>query len=165
MTDQKSNLLTPGLVAAELAESFPGQRTHEEWENWLRGNRNHSKKALYRIPVIKIGRQVFYDRAEVHEFKRWHSQLQLGDVRPTGRVAEVISAFGIGMGGSSAGYQWPDSARVFPATDEATGQPFVQLHITAPRLTVYRLTSAQATRLAANLTEAVSESDQKNNKG
>ena len=103
-----------------------------------------------------MGRQVFYRRNELNEFVRFHQQLRIGDVRPTGRVAEALGAFGVGMGGSSTGYAWPQ-ATVFAAVDEATGVPFVQLSVPGPRPTVYRLNPNQAVELAAALASAAKE--------
>lgn len=144
-------LISAELAAGVLSETLP-ERTAPQWASWLRENRNHSKKAIYRIPVVKMGRQVFYRRHELNEFVRFHQQLRIGDVRPTGRVAEMLSAFGVGMGGSSTGYAWPQ-ATVSAAVDEATGAPFVQLSVPSPRPTVYRLDPSQATGLAAALVD------------
>lgn len=145
-------LVSAERAAGVLAETLP-ERTAPQWASWLRENRNHSKKAIYRIPLVKMGRQVFYSRNELSEFVRFHQQLRIGDVRPTGRVAEVIGAFGVGMGGSSTGYAWPE-ATVCSAVDEATGAPFVQVIVPGPRPTVYRLDPSQAVTLAATLADA-----------
>ena len=153
---------TPGeLVSAEQASAVLAdalsERTAPQWASWLRENRNHSKKAIYRIPLVKMGRQVFYCRNELAEFIRFHQQLRVGDVRPTGRVAEVLGAFGVGMGGSSTGYAWPQTTTVCAAVDEATGAPFVQVRVPSPRPTVYRLDPNQAVKLAATLADAAKE--------
>ncbi|PUA99162.1 hypothetical protein C8C99_4045 [Acidovorax sp. 107] len=148
-------LISAELAAGVLAEALP-ERTAPQWASWLRENRNHSKKAIYRIPLVKMGRQVFYSRSELSEFVRFHQQLRIGDVRPTGRVAEVLGAFGVGMGGSSTGYAWPQ-ATVCAAVDEATGAPFVQMSVPGPRPTVYRLDPNQALSLAATLADAARE--------
>lgn len=148
-------LISAERAAGVLAEALP-ERTTPQWASWLRENRNHSKKAIYRIPLVKMGRQVFYKRTELNEFVRFHQQLRIGNVRPTGRVAEALGAFGIGMGGSSTGYAWPQ-ATVFAAVDEDTGMPFVQLSVPGPRATVYRLDPNQAVRLAMALASAAKE--------
>ncbi len=148
-------LVSAERAAGVLAEALP-ERTAPQWASWLRENRNQSKKAVYRIPLVKMGRQVFYRRNELNEFVRFHQQLRIGDVRPTGRVAEALGAFGVGMGGSSTGYAWPQ-ATVFAAVDEATGVPFVQLSVPGPRPTVYRLNPNQAVELAAALASAAKE--------
>lgn len=148
-------LVSAERAAGVLAETLP-ERTAPQWASWLRENRNHSKKAIYRIPLVKMGRQVFYSRNELTEFIRFHQQLRIGDVRPVGRVAEALGAFGVGMGGSSTGYAWPQ-ATVYAAVDEATGAPFVQMNVPSPRPTVYRLDPSQAVRLAATLADAARE--------
>lgn len=148
-------LISAELAARVLAEVLP-ERTAPQWASWLRENRNNSKKAIYRIPLVKMGRQVFYTRTELNEFARFHEQLRIGDVRPTGRVAEALSACGVGMGGSSTGYTWPE-ASVCAAVDEATGAPFVQLNVPGPRRTVYRLDPSQAVGLATALARAAKE--------
>lgn len=149
-------LVSAEQAAGVLADALP-ERTPPQWASWLRENRNHSKKAIYRIPLVKMGRQVFYSRNELAEFIRFHRQLRVGDVRPTGRVAEVLGAFGVGMGGSSTGYAWPQTATVYAAVDEATGAPFVQVRVPSPRPTVYRLDPSQAVKLAATLADAAKE--------
>lgn len=149
-------LVSAEQAAGVLADALP-ERTAPQWASWLRENRNHSKKAIYRIPPVKIGRQVFYSRSELSEFIRFHQQLRIGDVRPTGRVAEMLSAFGVGMGGSRTGYAWPQQATVRPAMDAITGAPFVQMSVPSPRPTVYRLDPSQAVSLAATLADAARE--------
>lgn len=148
-------MISAERAAGVLAEVLP-ERTAPQWASWLRENRNHSKKAIYRIPLVKMGRQVFYRRNELNEFVRFHQQLRIGDVRPTGRVAEALGAFGVGMGGSSTGYAWPQ-ATIFAAVDEATGAPFIQLSVPGPRPTVYRLNPNQAVELATALASAAKE--------
>lgn len=149
------NLVSAELAAGVLAEALP-ERTAQQWASWLRENRNLSKKAVYRIPLVKMGRQVFYSRAELSEFARFHQQLRIGDVRPTGRTAEMLAAFGVGMGGSRTGYAWPQ-ATVRAAIDEVTGAPFVQVNLPSPHPTVYRLDPTQAASLAATLADAARE--------
>lgn len=149
------DLVSAELAAGVLAEALQ-ERTAPQWASWLRENRNHSKKAIYRIPLVKMGRQVFYRRSELAEFIRFHQQLRIGDVRPTGRVAEALAAFGVGMGGSGTGYAWPQ-ATVYAAVDEATGAPFVQVSVPSPHPTVYRLDPSQAINLATSLADAAKE--------
>lgn len=154
MTEQHE-MLSAARAAQLLAETLP-ERTATQWGGWLRGNRNHSKRAAYRIPTSRIGREVFYSRAELEDFARFHKSVRIGDVAPTGRMAEMLAAFGVGMGGSRTGYAWPQ-ATVRAAIDEFTGAPFVQVNLPSPRPTVYRLDPTQAVSLAATLADAAKE--------
>lgn len=152
---EQNEMLSAAVAAQFLANALP-ERTAAQWSGWLRNNRNHSKRAPYRIPTSRIGREVFYSRPELEEFIRFHEALRIGDVTPTGRVAEMLSAFGVGMGGSRTGYAWPD-ATVNAAMDETTNTPFVQVRIPAPRPTVYRLNPDQAVAFAKALATAAKE--------
>lgn len=149
MHEQKDELKTAERASELLAQELP-ERTAVQWRSWLRNNRNAGKQAIYRIPTQKIGREVFYSLEELAEFTRFHKQLRIGDIRPTGRVAEALAAFGVGAGGSGTGHTW-EAPGVYAALDEETQAPFVQLHLTSPRRIVYRLTPDQAEEFAREI--------------
>jgi len=150
--------LSAPRAAEWLAQRQP-TRTIAAWTQWLANNRNPRRAAAFRVPHTKKAGHVWYRLADLQAILSTEHAIQSGHV-PKGanllRVAEVMDAFGIGQGGTNTGYVWQD-ATVVEAFDEVTSAPFVQLKISNPRLTVYRLELAQAAKLANDLANACKE--------
>ncbi|WP_305074378.1 hypothetical protein [Propionivibrio sp.] len=145
-------LLNNSMAAQTLSELLK-DKTPEKWAVWLQNNRNQSRRVSYRIPFQRISGGIFYSRDELEKFVEFEKSLQLGALKLTGRVAEVVRAFGIGQGGSNTGRKL-NVTGINPQVDEATGQCFVQVVIGDPLL-VFRLEVGEAKSLCRELTEAI----------
>lgn len=154
MTDPQE-LLNTGVAAEHLASLNAG-RNVAQWALWLQNNRNPARRAAYRVPYVKLGGGVFYDRDELDRFAEFERGRQLGAIKLTGRAAEVVKAMGIGtVGGSTTGRRMTVTG-VLGQIDEVTRQPFVQF-ITAEPFMVYRLDLQQAGDIAKGLLQAVQD--------
>lgn len=141
-----------GFTAQVLSEQLTGRNT-EQWELWLRNNRNQSRKVPYRIAFERISNGTFYSPKEIEKFVEWEKSRQLGTMKLTGRSAEVMRAFGIGTSSGSTTGRKLEIVGISQQIDQATKESFVQL-ITGDPLMVYRLAPDQARKVAAELLEA-----------
>ena len=139
-------------TAQVLSERLFG-RNVEQWTLWLRNNRNQSRPAPYRIPIVRISNATFYRPDDIDQFVEWEKSRQLGTMKLTGRSAEVMRAFGIGSAGGSTTGRKLEIIGINQQFDEGNGEPYVQLVLGDP-LMVYRLSSAKATQMAADLLNA-----------
>lgn len=134
-------------AAAYLARKITS-RDARGWEQWLRDNANMSKAAAFRIPTIKIGREVFYDRAELDAFCSFENARMAGGF--SSRAMEALHAVGFGQpGGSSTGRKL-EVTKIAEQRDDATGNAFVQMILANPLL-IYRLSPEQAIEVGEQL--------------
>lgn len=140
------------FTSQKLSEQLP-EKTPEQWELWLRNNRNQSRQVPYRIPFQRISNGTFYSPDEIAKFLDYEKSRQLGVRKLTGRSAEVMRAYGIGTASGSATGRTLTIVGVFQQEDPITGRPYVQL-ITGDPLMVYRLEPEQAISFASDLVNA-----------
>lgn len=140
-------------VAADYLSKQLSGKTVEQWELWLRNNRNQSRAVPYRIAFERMSNVTYYRPEELAKFVEWEKSRQLGVMKLTGRSAEVMRAFGIGSSNGSTTGRKLEIVGITDQVDEATGEPFVQLVIKEP-LMVYRLDPDQARQVAAKLLTA-----------
>lgn len=138
-------------AAAEWLTQQLQDKTIQQWTLWLRNNANTARPASYRIPTEQIGRGTFYNLDELEKFAEFEKGRQLGQLKLSGRVAEVLQAFGTGTAnGSTNGRKWKGGSANL-GTDK--GAVFVQAIINEP-LTVFAMTPAQAIEFGRELIEA-----------
>jgi hypothetical protein len=148
----KEQLYGNSHAARILSEQFP-ERTPEQWELWLRNNRNQVRKTVYRIDVVHISNRSFYRPQELAKFIQWEKSRRLGVMKLTGRAAEALRAYGIGTATGSTTGRKLEITGILDQTDEVTNEQFVQLIISEPLL-VYRLDPEQARDIARRLYQA-----------
>lgn len=61
--------MAPKPAAAWLATQTP-KRTELQWSVWLQNNRQKDKLVNWRLPFIKLGRNVFYKTADLQMLAR-----------------------------------------------------------------------------------------------
>lgn len=148
-----SDLTSANGAAQFLADQLGGAREH--WVTWLANDRRPGRAGLL-PPAAGPGRPK-YHRAALEAFVESERAKRLRSYGPSGRAQEVMKAFGIGEeGGSRTGRRL--DCQVMGQLDEATNRGFVQLQIASPLL-VYRLSSAQARTLAAELQREAEDAD------
>lgn len=144
-------------AAQFLSRQLP-DKTPEQWELWLRNNRNQARKAVYRIDVVHISNRSFYRPQELAKFIEWEKSRRLGVMKLTGRAAEALRAYGIGTAtGSTTGHKL-EVLGIHEQTDEVTKERYVQL-ITGTPLMVYRLDLDQAGDIARKLLQAAGSAE------
>lgn len=143
-----NNPVTSQYLSEQLQDQYP-QRSPQQWEGWLQNNRNQSRKVPYRIPFERIAGGVFYSKVEIDKFIESEKQRRAGSIKNSGRVAEIMRAYGIDEGGTSKGRVWKGLS-AYTSNDE--GEVYIQLTIKEPWL-VYRLTPEQARSAAKELME------------
>ena len=140
-------------AAQRLAELFGGNA--DRWKVWLANDRRPGR-AHQLHPVMGPGRPR-YQLAAIEAFVTTERARRFKDAGPSGRIAEVLNAVGIGVdGGSSTGRRL--DCRVQAQRDESTSEGFVQLVIATPLL-VFRLSPDQARDLAANLDQEAADAE------
>lgn len=145
-----TELLNRQVAAEWLAEQLQDKNA-EQWALWLRNNANTARRASYRIPTEQIGRGTFYNLVELEKFAEFEKGRQLGQLKLTGRAAEVLQAFGTGTEGATTnGRKWKGASTNL-GTDK--GAAFVQTIINEP-LVVFAMTAAQAIDFGRELIEA-----------
>jgi len=145
-----SELLNRQVAAEWLAQQLQG-KTAEQWALWLRNNANTARRASYRIQTEQLGRGTFYNINELEKFAEFEKGRQLGQLKLTGRAAEVLQAFGTGTDGATTnGRKWKGASANL-GTDK--GVAFVQTVINEP-LTVFAMTATQAIEFGQELVEA-----------
>lgn len=142
------------LSRQAAAEWLAGQlqdKTVKQWALWLRNNANTARRAVYRVQVETVGRSAFYKPDELEKFVEFEKGRQLGQLKLTGRAAEVLQAFGTGTEGATTnGRKWKGGSANL-GTDK--GAAFVQTIINEP-LTVFAMTTDQAIEFGRELIEA-----------
>ncbi len=146
-----TELLSRQAAAEWLAQQLQDKNA-EQWALFLRNNANNARRAIYRLPVEQIGRNSFYQPDELAKFVQFEQGRQLGQLKLTGRAAEVLQAFGTGTRGATAnGRKWKGGSANIGLTN--SGERFVQTMINEP-LTVFAMTPAQAVEFGKELIEA-----------
>jgi hypothetical protein len=145
-----------GVAAQFLSVQLPG-RNAEQWELWLRNNRNQSRRAPYRIEFERISNGTYYRQSELAKFIEWEESRQLGTMKLTGRSAEVMRAYGIGTSNGSTTGRKLEIVGINRQFDQSSDQAYVQV-ITGDPLMVYRLPLEQARDVAEKLIAAADES-------
>lgn len=143
-------LLSTQAAAEYLAKELP-TKTEDRWALWLRNNRNQSRSAIYRIPVIHVGRPAFYNPQDLDAFIEFERRMQAGALPLSGRAKQALQAFGLGEPGSTGlGRQWKGGSANLAASEN---DALVQLVITEP-LMVFALSPEQAQAIGRELLEA-----------
>jgi hypothetical protein len=148
-------LWSNGVAAKYLSGQLP-ERNADQWELWLRNNRNQSRKVPYRIELERISNGTFYTPEDLAKFVEWEKSRQLGTIKLTKRSAEVMRAFGIGNSNGSATGRKFELIGISKQYDPATNESFVRM-ITGEPLMIYRLTLDQALLIGKGLIEAVKD--------
>lgn len=143
------DLLDTDAASRWLSEALPG-KTSAQWALWLRNNRNQSRHASYRINVQRFGNKACYLPVDLERFVDWEKSRQLGTVKLSGRVVEVMRAFGMDeVGGGNYGRKLDYEVQLSSEQDRPDKQ-FVRLMIKRP-LGVFRLEADEAEALAKEL--------------
>ena len=125
-------------------------KTPAQWALWLRNNRNQSRHASYRVNVQRFGKKACYLLVDLERFADWEKSRQLGTVKLSGRVVEVMRAYGMDeVGGSNYGRKLDYEVQLSSEQDRPDRQ-FVRLMIKRP-LGVFRLEADEAEALAKEL--------------
>ncbi len=140
-------------VAAYLAKELGGSSAC--WVTWLANDRKPER--ANRLPPVRGPGRPRYLGAAVQAFVDAERARRMQRSGPSGRVAEVMRAFGIGESdGSSTGRRL--DCQVSAQLDEATGEGFVQMAVASP-LRIYRLEPAQARELALQLAREAKDAE------
>ncbi|MFZ3084935.1 hypothetical protein [Rhodoferax ferrireducens] len=140
--------------AAQFLSQQLSDRTPDQWELWLRNNRNVSRHVPYRIDVVHISNRSFYRPQDLAKFIEWEKSRRLGVLKLSGRAAEAMLAYGIGTATGSTTGRKLEVIGVHEQTDQVTKERYVQL-ITGNPFRVYRLDLDQARDIATQLLHAV----------
>ena len=125
-------------------------KTPAQWALWLRNNRNQSRRASYRINVQRFANKACYLPVDLERFVDWEKSRQLGTVKLSGRVVEVMRAYGMNeVGGSNYGRKLDYEVQLSAEQDNPDKQ-FVRLMVKRP-LGVFRLEADEAETLAKEL--------------
>jgi hypothetical protein len=154
-------LLSTAAAAEYLSQHLP-DKSPEQWALWLRNNRNHSRKAVYRVKAQQLGRMAVYTPDELVKFVEFEKQRQLGTIKLTGRAAEVMRAYGIGEAGGGTTGRTMNVTAINLQNDPVTGKPYIALVLNEP-LMVYRLEVDQARSVSKELAELVAAAERISN--
>lgn len=143
-------LLTTNAAGNWLHEAVPGE-SPAYWRQALINNRRPDRSPPHRVPFDTLGRVAVYTPEALQAFADFEKSRRIGQIKLTGRAAEVVRAFGIGeAAGTSQG-------RVFKGASanlaSGSGGAFVQTIINDPLL-VFMLTPEQAIGFGRELVEA-----------
>lgn len=154
-------LFSTAAASELLAQQLP-DKSAEQWALWLRNNRNHSRKAIYRVQAQQLGRMAVYTIEELTKFIEFEKQRQLGTIKLTGRAAEVMRAYGIGVAGGGTTGRAMSVTAINLQTDPVTGRPYIALVLNEP-LMVYRIEVDQARSIGKELVELVAAAERISN--
>lgn len=147
----KDDLFSTQAAAEMLHEAIPEPKGY--WARFLMNNKRPDRNPPFRVEFVKMGGGVLYPRKALADFIGWEKTRRLGDLKLTGRAAEVMRAFGIGeAGGGSIGRSLDCS--IHPQNNPTTGKPYVQLIVKDPLL-VFHLETEQAEAIIRELQGAV----------
>lgn len=145
-----SEFLSRQAASEWLAEQLPDKSVNQ-WALWLRNNANVARHTIYRIPVVAIGRGAFYTPDELAKFAEFEKARQFGQLKLTGRAAELFHAIGVGTEGATGmGRKWKGGTANAAARD---GAVVVQAVIDEPLL-IFVMTPEQAIEFGRELLEA-----------
>lgn len=143
------DLLDTDAAGRWLSQAL-SDKTSAQWALWLRNNRNQSRHASYRINVQRFGKKACYLPVDLERYVDWEKSRQLGTVKLSGRVVEVMRAFGMDeAGGGNYGRKLDYEVQLSSEQDRPDKQ-FVRLMIKRP-LGVFRLEADDAEALAKEL--------------
>lgn len=143
------DLLDTDAASRWLGQALP-EKTPAQWALWLRNNRNQSRHTSYRISVQRFGKKACYLPVDLERFVDWEKSRQLGTVKLSGRVVEVMRAYGINeVGGGNYGRKLDYEVQL-SSEDDHPDRQFVRLMIKRP-LGVFRLEADEAEALAKEL--------------
>ena len=152
---RQDNMTTTELLNRQVAAEWLAQqlqdKTADQWALWLRNNANTARRASYRIQTEQLGRGTFYNINELEKFVEFEKGRQLGQLKLTGRAAEVLLAYGTGIDGATInGRKWKGGSANL-CNDK--GVVIVQAIINEP-LTVFAMTAEQAIEFGREMVEA-----------
>ena len=151
---RSTDTLTARETAAYLADQLGGKP--ERWPTWLANDRRPGRSN--ELPPLPGPGRPRYLPAAIDAFIEAERARRLKDTGPSGRMAEVLRAVGIGEeGGSPTGRRL--DCQVTAQLDETAGFGFVQLIIATPLL-VYRLNVSQAREIALQLSREADDAEQ-----
>ena len=143
------DLLDTDAAGRRLSQALT-EKTPAQWALWLRNNRNQSRHASYRISVQRFANKACYLPVDLEKFVAWEKSRQLGTVKLSGRVVEVMRAYGMDeVGGSNYGRKLDYEVQLSAEQDHPDKQ-FVRLMVKRP-LGVFRLAADEAEALAKEL--------------
>lgn len=146
----RDELLSTQAAADYLAKELP-TKTENQWALWLRNNRNQSRSAIYRVPVVHVGRPAFYKHQDLAEFIEFERRMQAGALPLSGRARQALQAFGLGEPGSTGlGRKWQGANANLVTTEQGVAVQFI---ITEP-LMVFALSPEEAEAIGRELLEA-----------
>lgn len=155
MSDQ--TLYSTQAAGDWLAEAIPGKDS-KYWQGVLIANRRNDRPQVHKIPFTTIGRGAFYTHQALQEFAEFEKVRRLGQMKLTGRAAEVMQAFGIGSPDGSTTGRRLEVTEVSGQYDETTQTAFVRLAVQNP-LRIYRLEPTEAKALIEQLKDALTDSE------
>jgi hypothetical protein len=143
-------------AAGELLQSQ--LQEHEGyWQQFLTNNRRADRTPPYRIPFTRLGKAALYSREELAKFLAWEKSRRIGEIKLTGRAAEIIHMYGIGQsGGSNHGREL--SYNVTFQFDEVRREFYIAMQIDEPLL-MFKLPMTQAKNLRDDLSELIDTSE------
>ncbi|CAM3319246.1 hypothetical protein [Polaromonas hydrogenivorans] len=145
----EDDLLDTDAAGRWLSQALP-EKTPAQWALWLRNNRNQSRHASYRINVQRFGKKACYLPVDLERFVDWEKSRQLGTVKLSGRVVEVMRAYGMDeVGGSNYGRKLAYEVQL-SFEEGSPDKQFVRLMIKRP-LGIFRLEADEAEALAKEL--------------
>jgi len=144
-------LYTAERTAELLGELLP-ERDAKKWAQWLRNSRNPLRTG-YRLPSRRVRGRIYYERSDLEAFVSFERQKRLGTIQMTGRVAEVVQAFGLDKPGAD-GTGRPFNFSQITHQVDAYGTHFAQLLLSEP-LTAYRINIEQCAALSKGLSEVM----------
>jgi hypothetical protein len=146
----RDELLSTQAAAEHLARELP-TKTETQWALWLRNNRNHSRSAIYRVPVVHVGRPAYYKPKDLAEFIDFERRMQAGAMPLSGRAKQALQAFGLGEPGSTGmGRKWRGANANLAVGEKGA---LVQFVVSEP-LMVFALSPEQAQAIGRELLEA-----------
>lgn len=145
----ETTVFTTQAAGDWLHEAIPGE-SPEYWRQALINNRRADRTPPHRVPFSTMGRAAVYSPEALRDFAEFEKSRRIGQLKLTGRAAEVLQAFGIGQDGGAYGRNWRGGGANQVITN--SGECFVQVRIDAP-LIVFAMTPGQAIEFGKELVE------------
>lgn len=150
MLVMNETLLTTNAAGEWLHEAVPGE-SPAYWRQALINNRRPDRSPPHRVPFNTLGRAAVYTPEALQAFADFEKSRRLGQIKLTGRAAEVVRAFGIGeASGTTQGRAFKGASANLASGPSGA---FVQTIINEPLL-VFMLTADQAVALGKELLDA-----------
>jgi hypothetical protein len=146
------NALSTKKAAEWLHKVIPGE-SPKRWETALINNRRGDRKPPHRVPFTTVGRGAYYTIEHLREFAEFEKTRRIGEMKVSGRAAELMAAMGVGQpGGSTTGRRW--EYQLSPQPEEGTGNTVIQL-VTQNPLRIWRLELGEARAFAKELMDLI----------